>query len=266
MMWKLRAEVRDTHTLAHAAYDAYLRLYTWIVSYVDDWSIHSADRILVNSYHTQENVLRFYGKKSTVLYLGVDTAKFVQLRGAKENMILSVGALNPLKGHECVIRSLQYLPPPQRPRLVIVADRAETRSERLRLEKLADTLHLDLRILVGVAESELVDLYQRAKLVVCASFLEPFGLVPLEAMACGTPVVAVREGGYRESILHEETGLLVPRNEQAIGEAIGQILSDDTLRERLGARGADFVRNQFGLDTYWANLAQHLSALPPVSS
>ena len=266
MMWKLRAAARNSHTLAHTAYDAYFRLFTWIVSYVDAWSIQSVARILVNSQHTQENVMRFYGKKSAVLYLGVDTATFVPLSGTKENMILSVGALNPMKGHEYVIRSLQYLPPHQRPRLVIVADRAEARSERLRLEMLADTLHVDLRILMGVSDIELVDLYNRAKLVVCASFLEPFGLVPLEAMACATPVVAVREGGYRESVLHEETGLLVPRDEQAIGEAIGQILSDDALRERLGARGVDFVKRHFSLDTYWANLAQHLAALPPVSA
>jgi glycosyltransferase involved in cell wall biosynthesis len=113
-----------------------------------------------------------------------------------------------------------------------------------------------------VTEGELVDLYNRAKVVVCASYLEPFGLVPLEAMSCGTPVVAMREGGYRESILHEETGLLVARNEEAIGEAIGRILGDDALRERLGKHGAEYVRSRFSLDKYWDNLARHLSAVP----
>lgn len=262
MIWILRTLSRARPSWIHSAYGRYLQLYTWLVSHVDAWSLRSARRILVNSCHTQENVLRFYGKRSTVLYLGVDTLKFVPQAGEKEHLILSVGAVNPMKGHDCIIRSLQLLPPDRRPRLVIVADRAEARAERARLEQLARSLQVDLQIRVGVTEQELVRLYNQAKVVACASFLEPFGLVPLEAMACGTPVVAVREGGYRETVQHEETGLLVARDEAAFGSAIGRLLDDDGLRAAMGQRAAAFVRSRFSLQGYWDNLALHLAVAP----
>ncbi len=260
VVWKQRAAVRDGRSVVRSLYDWYLQFFTWTVSHIDASSVRAANRILVNSCHTQENMMRFYAKTSTVLYLGVDTDKFVRLPGQKEHMVLSVGAVNPMKGHDHVIRALHHVALAQRPRLVIVADRAEARAERSRLEKLANGLGVELSILVGVSESELVSLYNRAKIVVCASVLEPFGLVPLEAMSCGTPVVAVREGGYRESVRHEETGLLVARDARAIGDAIGRILNDDVWREALGARSAEFVRANFSLSIYRDNLAKHLAS------
>ena len=63
-----------------------------------------------------------------------------------------------------------------------------------------------------ITDEELVILYNKAKLVVYTPYMEPFGLVPLEAMSCGTPVVGVNEGGVMETVLNGKTGILVERN------------------------------------------------------
>ena len=81
---------------------------------------------------------------------------------------------------------------------------------------------MDLQI--NVTDEELVNIISSSKVVVYLSHLEPFGLVPLESMSCGTPVVAVKEGGLRESIIHGKNGFLVERDENDVAEAISEIL------------------------------------------
>jgi glycosyltransferase involved in cell wall biosynthesis len=78
----------------------------------------------------------------------------------------------------------------------------------------------------SIANDALVALYNKAQLVLYAPYLEPFGLVPLEAMACGTPIVAVKEGGVRESVIHNKTGVLTERDEHIFAHAVIEVLSD----------------------------------------
>ena len=92
---------------------------------------------------------------------------------------------------------------------------------------------------------EVVALYQRAGVVACAQIREPFGLVPLEAMACATPVVAVDEGGFRETIRDGETGLLVAREAGLLGATIATVLDDGELAARLGRAGRAEVEREW---------------------
>jgi glycosyltransferase involved in cell wall biosynthesis len=132
--------------------------------------------------------------------------------------------------------------PKLRPPLVVVANVSEPPWEA-HLVRLAASLNVDLRIKVGVSDYELVLWYNQAKLFVYAPYLEPFGLVVLEAMACETPVIAVKEGGVRESVIHNETGILVDREEEAFAQAISELLQDDLQRERLACRALEAVRS-----------------------
>jgi glycosyltransferase involved in cell wall biosynthesis len=127
-----------------------------------------------------------------------------------------------------------------RPKLVIVSNYQEP-AERVYLEQLAAHHQVQLILRTLVPNEELVRLYNVAKMVVYAPILEPFGLVPLEAMACGTPVVAVREGGVHESVVHERTGLLVERDAQAFALAVERLLQDDELAVRLGRQARDYT-------------------------
>lgn len=118
---------------------------------------------------------------------------------------------------------------------------------------------VDLSIKKLIPDSELVRLYNTAKVFVYSSILEPFGLAPVEAMACGTPVVAIKEGGVRESVVHNETGFLTDRDEEAFAAALGELLGNDRLREQMGARGMEVVRSFWTLEHAGERLASHLN-------
>jgi glycosyltransferase involved in cell wall biosynthesis len=91
-----------------------------------------------------------------------------------------------------------------------------------------------------------VDALNRAAVMIYASRLEPFGIAPLEANACGTPVVAIAEGGIRETIIDGMNGLLVSeRRPELIGQALTRVLDDPALARTLGERGSAYVVNNW---------------------
>jgi glycosyltransferase involved in cell wall biosynthesis len=90
--------------------------------------------------------------------------------------------------------------------------------------------------------------------------LEPFGLVPLEAMSCGTPVVGVREGGVQESIIHEHTGLLVKRDPEKFALAVQRLLSDKDLADEYGRNGREHVLKNWTWEQSVDSLEKYLFA------
>ena len=116
-----------------------------------------------------------------------------------------------------------------------------------------------MEILSLIKDDELTLLYNKAELVVYSPYLEPFGLVPLESMACGTPVVAVKEGGVRETVIHKKTGLLIDRDEELFGEAITKMLSKDYRRYNMGINAVKAVENYWTLDHAGERLLTHLN-------
>jgi glycosyltransferase involved in cell wall biosynthesis len=203
--------------------------------------IRSAPRIVTHSAFTQGTLRQIYGVDSEVVRLGVDTLAFSPGEAPRESYVLSVGALHPLKGHERVIEALATLPEP-RPRLVLIGDRGGSEQA---LHALAQARGVELDVRSRLPFAEVVGLYRRAGVVVCAQIREPFGLVPLEAMACATPVVAVAEGGFMETVQDGVTGLLVAPEPDALGSAIARVLSDRDLAARLGSGGRATVERDW---------------------
>jgi len=195
-----------------------------------------------------------YGLNSFVSYLGTDTDLFRPLFERRENYVLSVGWCSPSKGYDFLIRSLARIDTQARPKILIAANATNPGWEAYLL-RLAATLKVDLSIKKLVSDSDLVRLYNKAKLFLYAPYLEPFGLVALEAMACGTPVIAVKEGGVRESVLHNETGILTERDEEAFAQATSELLRDDVQRERIARRALEVVRSFWT----WKHAAERLS-------
>ena len=121
------------------------------------------------------------------------------------------------------------------------ADLLATDHEANRFQRLAEELGVADRVrLLGALDRESVPAFLRsADVVACCPWYEPFGLVAVEAMACGVPVVASAVGGLAETVVHGVTGMHVaPRTPAAIRSALSAILDDDELRRNMGAAGA----------------------------
>ncbi|MHC6594985.1 glycosyltransferase [Arthrobacter sp. C152] len=173
----------------------------------------------------------------------------------RRHRILSVGRLVPRKGVDLVIRALPYLKAAgfDDVELLIVGGGADTTTlnadpEIRRLLGLAAELGVaDHVTLQGqVSRSEMPGIFRSADAVVCAPWYEPFGIVPLEAMACGVPVVAAAVGGLRDTVVDHATGLHVPpRDPEAIGSALALLLENPDLRARLGQAGERRARTRY---------------------
>jgi glycosyltransferase involved in cell wall biosynthesis len=215
---------------------AHTRLFESTLRPRDIAAARSATLILANSFFSVESIKRAYGRYAKVAYLGIEPATFHASGQPRRRAVVSVGALHPTKGHRLVLDAVAAVPEAQRPVVDIVADRGlDGYAEALTEDagRLGVTLNLHERI----TDAELVELYATARVAVCGAELEPFGFTPLEAMACGTPVVAVREGGYKETVIDGQNGRLVERDPGALGGALAAILGDEATWGRL-SRGA----------------------------
>jgi glycosyltransferase involved in cell wall biosynthesis len=225
---------------------------------IDRRAARAAAHVITHSEFTRDDLRRCYGIDAEVIRLGVDSVAFQPSAAADDapEYILSVGALHPLKGHEHVIEAVGRLPSPTRRHLIVVGDR---NAGGPALEALAARAGVSVDIRSGVPFDELVRLVRQATIVACAQIREPFGLVALEAMACARPVVAVDEGGLRESVVHEQTGLLVPRDASAMAQALRRLLDDPGLRARLGRAGRADVEARWQWDRYAAEVDRVLT-------
>jgi glycosyltransferase involved in cell wall biosynthesis len=183
---------------------------------------------------------------------GVDTTLFRPAPGAERNAneILCVGrASDPNKGIENLIESLAQLP--HHLQLTLVDDDHPKSPARERAKRLgcADRLQITGRL----DTDELVRRYQRASLVVVPSRYEGFGLAAVEAMACGTPVVACAAGALTEVVGTAGGGVLVPPNEpRALASAIADLMARPEIRAMLGKRGSPRVNEAYA----WPRVAR----------
>ena len=221
--------------------DAYV-MRRWVSS--DRATARAAGRILVNSGYTREQVWAAYAKPADVTYPGVDVEHFHPgAATSRRREVLSIGSPIAIKGHELIIRALGRINPSVgRPGLRIVAASLEGAGD-LRALSLAQGVEIEME--GPISEQALVSRYQGAAATVCAARLEPFGLTPLESMACATPVIAIREAGFRESIVDRQTGLLVEPEEDALAGAIEELVNNEQLARELGAHGRDHVVEQW---------------------
>lgn len=204
------------------------------------------DTILVNSLYSRESVLRAYGLDSRLCPLGIDTSVFVDQQLPRGDFVIGLGDISPNKNVRFAIEALAHVTGP-RPRLVWVGNTA--RSDYLKeLESYARSMAVDFSPRLNVQDDELVELLNKALLMVYAPRLEPFGFAPLEAGACGLPVVAVAEGGVRETIIHGANGLLVENDPIAVAKAIQDLLKNPQLARSLGENACRIVAERWSLD------------------
>jgi glycosyltransferase involved in cell wall biosynthesis len=208
-------------------------------------NVGAFDQILVNSQFSRESVLRAYGLDARVSYLGVAVDQFRPLGTPRERLVVGVGTIGHHKGADTAVRAIATIPKDSRPPLVWIGNDADPEYQR-EVEVLAESLGVSFVSRVDVSDKELLEVLNQAAVMVYTSRLEPFGLAPLEANACETPVVAVAEGGVREAIRHGVNGILVSdRRPDRIGQALMQVLEDSALARRLGEQGRAHVMKEW---------------------
>ena len=224
----------------------------------------SADRIIATCSDEvfELKAMGISTAKISIAPCGVDLGFFsaegpVDAR-TRRHRILSVGRLVPRKGVDLVIRALPYLRDAgfDDVELLIVGGGGDSGAlhadpEVRRLMDLAAELGVSdqVRLQGQVPRGAMPGIFRSADAVVCAPWYEPFGIVPLEAMACGVPVVAAAVGGLRDTVVDRGTGLHVPpRDPEAIASALALLLDNPTLRAELGNAGELRARTRYSWD------------------
>ncbi len=209
----------------------------------------TADRIIAFSPHERDAMVRLYGADASRVSLvpcGVDLSVFRPLdrKMARERLglngdkiLLYVGRVEPLKGLELLVETAAQIDSEEGVRVMVVGADVNGNGEIDRVKLLAKERDLEDQIdFVGqVDHNELPLYYNAADVCVVPSYYESFGLVALEAMACGIPVVAARVGGLSTIIQHGSTGYLKPwRCPDAFANSVEMIISSDGLQQSLG--------------------------------
>ena len=201
----------------------------------------------------------------SVVPSGVDTRVFTPdgpaARRSARPRLLALGRLVERKGVATVIAALAPLPDAE----LVVAGGPNRRdldtSDDYRLLREAAGRHgvADRVTFTGsIAQPDVPALIRFSDVVVCTPWYEPFGIVALEAMACGVPVVASAVGGLADSIVDQQTGWLVPaRDPAALASALGQLLADPAKRAALGAAGVERARRRYS----WRRVAAQTEAV-----
>ena len=237
--------------------DLFLRMTDVGLKRLDSRNARSAGLVLANSRYSARMINVAYGVDAKVNYLGVDVTRFVPKPDIqKKKEVISVGRLKTIKGHDFIIKSLGLVDAKLRPALKIIADSSDADYQSY-------LVHLSQRCGVScsfqeVAGEEMPDTYNRAMLSLFAPIKEPLGLVSIESMACGVPVVGVKEGGIPETIKDGETGILSERDPDVFSRAVTALMKDDEKRRRMGEAGVAHVRQHWSWEKSTEELEKNM--------
>ena len=239
--------------------------------------LERANCVVATSPQEQETLRSLVSTRGQIEIIpcGTDTDNFrltskaharTQLKlGTHEKVILYVGRFDERKGIETLVRAFVLLKEKdlQNLKLIIVGGSSANMpdgDERKRIENIVNDLGLtDYTLFAGRIGHDILPLYYTAADVcVIPSYYEPFGLVAIEAMACGVPVVASNVGGLKFTIIPEETGLLVePKDIEAFANGIHRILFDDLWVRKMRKQASANVNQRFS----WTGVTIQLSEL-----
>jgi glycosyltransferase involved in cell wall biosynthesis len=220
--------------------------------------VQAYDRVLANSYFSRESMLRAYGIDASVCYLGVDTELFRDRGLPRKRLVVSIGHFVPTKRIEVVIEAVAQIRS-ARPALAWIGNVAAPDYLK-QLVILAERRGVAFTPYRAIPSEEVVRVLNEAAVMAYAPRLEPFGYAPLEAAACGLPVVAQAEGGVRETVIDGETGLLVGTQGELHG-ALERILDDEVLARRMGLAARHRAESTWSLSAATDRLESHLAEL-----
>jgi alpha-1,3/alpha-1,6-mannosyltransferase len=266
---------RTNPTQAQAQPSTLKTLYRSVMDGLEEWSIQSADVCAVNSQFTRATVLRTFPKLSQrfhdrlpVLYPALDTTVLDNITVTEQNehkenkapVFVSLNRYERKKNLGLLLEAAAWLKQNRSdmtqtfPDIQIVVaggydvhcvENVEYRAE---LGLLATDLNVTVTFLLSISDAARTELLRTATAVIYTPENEHFGIVPLEAMYAGTPVVAVRSGGPIETILDGQTGFLCEPTAESFGEALANLLQDPDKTAAMGKAARKHVKDTFGKD------------------
>ena len=192
-----------------------------VLHYIRLWDYATSNRVdyfLANSKYTARRIKRVYGRDATVIYPPVETDRF-EVNTKKEDFYLTVSRIVPYKRVDLIVDAFSQI---KDRRLIVIGDGPD-------LKKVKGRANKNIEFLGGQPFDVVKDYMQRARaLVFCAE--EEFGIVPVEAQACGTPVIALGRGGVRETVIENKTGIFFYR--QRVEDIIGAVRAFERTENR----------------------------------
>ena len=231
--------------------------------------VRDCHRIIASTAREKRGLLTHYGvpsQKISVVPCGVNLEHFTvmgQVQARRylgldgHKVILFVGRIDPLKGVDNLIKALPHLRHIPKLKLMIVGGGEHSQHEVEQLQKLADSLRVQNSVdfLGSIKHEELPYFYNAADACVVPSYYESFGLVALESLACGTPVVATDVGNHRNLIQQGETGYVIEDNDPCrLAEGMALLL----LRSESDTRSAQSIRATVS-KLSWSNIAEAIA-------
>jgi len=219
--WDLQA-----HYLKHTGLSSGLRstFIRYVLHKMRIWDVVSSNRVdafIANSSYIAERINKTYRRESTVINPPVNIARF-QIQTKKEDFYLAASRQVPYKRIDLIVEAFKQCPDKQ---LIVIGDGPEHK----KIKALAGA---NVQILGFQSDAVLVDYMRRAKAFLFAA-QEDFGILPVEAQACGTPVIAYGRGGARETVIDKRTGLLF--DEQTVPSLLDAIERFERLKDQFNA-------------------------------
>jgi glycogen synthase len=233
-----------------------------VSTWIEKTGVESADRVIAVSARMRDDILSHFEvdpSRVVVIHNGIDPDRFTRTGerdalakwGVTPPYVLFVGRITDQKGIFHLLEAAPKLP--RGVQVVLCASAPDTPEIEERLKRALPSHPNVTWIPAMVPVEEVVQLYSHAAVFACPSVYEPFGLINLEAMACGTPVVASAVGGIVEVVDDGVTGMLVPpARPDELAAAIRSLLDDPARARAMGAAGRKRVEEKFS----WASVAE----------
>jgi len=238
----------------------------WKLSKLEKQAAEKANIIITISKYTQNKIIQLYEiekEKIRIVPNGVDIQKFKPLKNQStikrqiginnRQCVLFVGRLIPRKGLSFLVQAAKHIiKEKEQTAFVIVGDGPQKNQLISYLEK--NRIRKNFIFLGDIKDEILPLIYNCAEVFVFPSVQEGQGIALLEAQAVSKPVIAFNTGGVRETILNQETGLLVEPNSKELANAIIKLLKNEEMRNKMGKKGREFVSKNFS----WEKSAKKL--------